>query len=512
MSTLEDQLKILKIKHHFDIFKGNAFRQLLAKPAIYNEKVKVKLTLRSLFFDTNYEIVLVSGRKLKKIFKLWRIPKEYQRHFVKDYKQQQDLLLALLLGEVDSQFIFGVTPTTFDMDAIDSQQRLTILKLFFQNKLPLPKNAILRFIGHDEGATIDCSNMYYSEFNEHQIFQLLMDTILDGVICETVVHEGPVETHIAVFNAYNTGNTSLNDMEQITAHPYEVFKYARNFNNFNITYDNANDDNWVKLNNLWSLAGLNGLRYEQAKLVLQCVCFEEYGWNSNISKKQMLDFAENNSISTSWKEVFAIFTKLHTDVITKKSDYDNRDLWGLQGWRVFLSFIRFLYRQEESIKIVVKDYQKFWMFAQDIMKDLRTTLGYNDSIQTWNFDLLKKHPSNNMQLIRGLVDKFEKIFENANSHDEFLELTGISVRDGKRIISWSTASLIWQLQNGKCAGCGTRISVHNDKDHKTPWSRGGKGTKENAQILCDDCHNEDIKKEFMNQTNDSIDDNDDTDE
>lgn len=505
MNTLEEQLRILKIKHHFDIFKDIQLRKLLAKPAIYNEKVKIKLTLRSLFFDTDYEIVLVSGRKLKKIFKLWRIPKEYQRHFVKDYKQQQDLLLALLLGEVDSQFIFGVTPTTFDMDAIDSQQRLTILKLFFQNKLPLPKNAILRFIGHDDGATIGCSNMYYSEFSEHPIYKLLMDTILDGVICETVVHEGSVETHIAVFNAYNTGNTSLNDMEQITAHRYDVFKYARNFNNFNITYDNANDDNWVKLNNLWSIAGLNGLRYEQAKLVLQCVCFEKYGWSGNISRKQMMDFAENDYISNSWKDIFSIFTKLHTDVITKKSDYDNKDLWGLQGWRVFLSFIRFLYKQEESIKIVVKDYNKFWKFAQDIMKDLRTTLGYNDSIEMYNFDMMKKHPSNNRQLILGLVEKFEKVFAKANSHDEFLELTGISLRDGKRIISWGIASYVWQIQNGKCAGCGTRISVHNDKDHKIRWADGGKGTKENAQILCNSCHNEDKKKEIVNEINSNID-------
>jgi hypothetical protein len=300
-------------------------------------------------------------------------------------------------------------------------------------------------------------------------------------------------------------------MEQITAHRYDVFKYARNFNNFNITYDNANDDNWVKLNNLWSLAGLNGLRYEQAKLVLQCVCFEKYGWNSNISKKQMLDFAENDSISNSWKDIFNIFTKLHTDVITKKSDYDNRDLWGLQGWRVFLSFIRFLYRQEESIKIVVKDYEKFWVFAQDIMKNLRTTLGYNSSIQMYNFDMMKKHPSNNRQLILGLVEEFEKIFAKVDSHDEFLELTGISVRDGKRTISWSIASFVWQLQDGKCAGCDTRISVHDDKDHKIRWADGGRGTKENAQILCDDCHNEDKKKEILKEIDRNIDVDDDED-
>lgn len=514
MNKMEETLTELMSKHRWDTISGQSVGERMATKPRYDSKIKVKFTIRDLFFDTNREIQLLSPRKLKNIFKLWRIPKAYQRHFVKDFKQQQNLLVALLLGDVDSQFIFGVTPNALDMDVIDAQQRLTVLKLFFDNKLPLPNNAILKFIGHSEGRTLDCSGMYFNDFNDHPISKLLMDSILDGVVCETVIHEGPVSVHIAVFNDYNTTNTPLNDMEQITAHPYEVFKYARDFNNFGITYDYANDDNWIKLNNFWSLAGLNGLRYEQAKLVLQCVCFEKYGWSGNISKKQMMDFAENDSISNSWKDIFNIFTKLHTDVITKKSDYDNRDLWGLQGWRVFLSFIRFLYRQEESIKIVVKDYEKFWMFAQDIMKDLRTTLGYNDSIQMYNFDMMKKHPSHNRQLILGLVEEFEKIFSKANSHDEFLELTGISLRDGKRIISWDVASYVWQIQNGKCAGCGVRISVHNDKDHKIRWADGGKGTKENAQILCDGCHNEDKKKEIVNEndTNIDVDNDEDTEE
>lgn len=513
---LEKTLKELILKHRFDTIDGKSINHLLATPSIPDTKIVDSIPLRSLFFPTGYTLQLLSTRKLKNIYKLWRIPKGYQRHFVKDEKQQQQLLLALLLGEVNSQFIFGVTPNTLDMDVIDSQQRLTILKKFFDNKLALPKKAILKFIGHDEGRTINCSNMYYSDFDNHPIYKLLIDTILDGVKCETIVHEGPVELHVGVFTSLNTGNTALSLMEEITAQPYDVFKYARTFNNFGIEYDNVGDSNWDKLNEMWSIAGLSGLRYEQAKLVLQCLCFEKYGWNNNISKNHIIEYAKTEKISKSWKDIFEIFIKLHTDIIKKKSDYENKDLWGLQGWRVFLSFIRFLYRQDESIKIVVKDYTKFWLFAQDIMKNLRTTLGYNDTMGEHNFDIMKKHPSTNKQLIVDLVKEFEKMFSNAKSHDEFLENTGISVRDGKRAIDWKIASLVWQLQDGKCAGCGIRVSVNNDKDHKIKWADGGKGNVDNVQILCDGCHTEEKKKTFMINDDfddfndiDDIDDNDD---
>lgn len=506
--SLEEKLRQLRKQHNFDTFNGRDFGTLFATRSMDERRVKLQIPLRNLFFDTDFEITLVSKRKIKNICNLWRIPKGYQRHFVKTEKQQQQLLLALLRGEVDSQFIFGVTPTTFNMDVIDSQQRLTIWKRFFNNKLALPKKAILRFIGHDEGTTMDCSEMYYDDFKQHPIFELLMDTILDGVVCETVIYEGPVSLHVAVFNALNTGNTSLSDMESITSQPFAVFQYARDFNNFGISYKSVDDDNWIKLNKLWELTGLNGKRYEQCKLVLQCVCFEKYGWNSNITTNQINEFAKNGSISKSWKDIFDIFTKLHTDVIKEKSDYYNKDLWGLQGWRIFLSFIRFLYKQEESVKIVVKDYVKFWEFAQDIMKNLRTTMGKSVETGEFNFDLMKAHPVNNKKLILGLVVEFEKFFSNAKSHDDFLKTTGISVRDGNRVISWKNASFIWQLQDGKCAGCGVSISVNDAKDHILEWSKGGKSDVFNAQILCKPCH--DTKTKTLYDTNDISD--DDTDE
>lgn len=511
-STITSRCSELFSKYEFESFRGRDFHNdLLVTAPLPHYKHKLSIPMRSLFFDTPFEIELMSNTKLKKLFRLWGIPKGYQRHFVKTIQEQQELLVALLRGEVDSQFIFGTNKEGTIMDVIDSQQRLTILKKFFNNSLPLPKDAILKFIGHAEHRTIKCGGLKFEDFYTHEIYRELMDSILDGVMCESVIHIGTQKQHIQIFKAHNTGNTKLQPMEIVTAEQNEVMKFARHFNNFGYEIETDGDD-WETVNKLWSLTTIGGLRYDLSKLVLQCVCFEHYGWR-NISNQEFIDFSESQTISKSWKEIFEIFTKLHTDVIKEKKDYENETLWGLQGWRTFLSFLRFLYKQEDSVKIVVKDYQKFWLFAQDLMKNLRTTLGYNVSTETWTFDDMKSQPKNNKKLVLGLVKEFDKVFSQHNIHQSFLDETGISVRDGKRIISFGTGSLVWQLQDGKCKNCGTRISVRDEKDHNVEWAEGGKGDKDvnNVQLLCTSCHSQKTK-DFISKPFDSIDTDINTDE
>ena len=498
----EKKLSDLIVQERYNIFRELGITELLATSAEWHDYIRESIPLRSFFFDNDTELILPSGRVITDLNDIWTIPKGYQRHFIKDLAEQQELLLALLRGEVHSQYILGITHNGSILDVIDAQQRLTTLFKFFNNQLSLPEGAVLRFIGHSEGKTISASNMKFEDFKGNPIYELLMDVILDEVVCNTVIHEGSRDTHIHIFKSLNTGNTKLTDMEVVTAEQYSVMEYARDFNNFGIEYTDVSDSEWDKLSKLWEVAGLNGKRYGQAKLVLQCVGFEKYGWGSNLTKKQYLEFAKNDSISKSWKDIFNIFTKLHKTVILSKKDIDNKDLWGLQGWRVFLSFIRVLYRQEESIKIVVKDYKKFWEFAQDLMKDLRTTLGTNPTTGDYMFDEMKNKPHNNEKLVFGLVREFDKLFSSIGSHDEFLKKTGISVRDGNRAIDWKTKSLVWQLQDGKCNGCGVRVGVHNDGDHMhVEWSKGGNGEADNVQILCDSCH-QDKTVEFNKKSND----------
>ena len=119
------------------------------------------------------------------------------------------------------------------------------------------------------------------------------------------------------------------------------------------------------------------------------------------------------------------------------------------------------------------------------------------------FDDMKSQPKNNKKLVLGLVKEFDKVFSQHKTHQSFLDETGISVRDGKRAISFGTGSFVWQLQDGKCKKCGTRISVRDDKDHKLEYAEGGKGDKDpnNVQLLCNSCHKEKTKN-FVSNTDD----------
>ena len=52
-----------------------------------------------------------------------------------------------------------------------------------------------------------------------------------------------------------------------------------------------------------------------------------------------------------------------------------------------------------------------------------------------------------------------------------------------RVIPTSVKLAVWKRDGGKCAQCGSNVSLHFD--HIIPWSRGGSSTDvENIQLLC----------------------------
>ena len=47
----------------------------------------------------------------------------------------------------------------------------------------------------------------------------------------------------------------------------------------------------------------------------------------------------------------------------------------------------------------------------------------------------------------------------------------------------------YEKQNHKCAICGEEFELEQmHADHITPWSKGGKTTPDNCQMLCRDCN------------------------
>ena len=58
-----------------------------------------------------------------------------------------------------------------------------------------------------------------------------------------------------------------------------------------------------------------------------------------------------------------------------------------------------------------------------------------------------------------------------------------------RAFSPKMARAAYERQKGVCAKCGTTFAIEQmQADHITPWSKGGKTTAENCQMLCADCN------------------------
>ena len=57
--------------------------------------------------------------------------------------------------------------------------------------------------------------------------------------------------------------------------------------------------------------------------------------------------------------------------------------------------------------------------------------------------------------------------------------------DNKRFFSKSQRDQIFHNSKGKCQICGTSITYKGfQADHIIPWSKGGKTTIENGQLIC----------------------------
>lgn len=58
-----------------------------------------------------------------------------------------------------------------------------------------------------------------------------------------------------------------------------------------------------------------------------------------------------------------------------------------------------------------------------------------------------------------------------------------------RAFSPEMARAAYERQKGVCTKCGKNFAIEEmQADHITPWSKGGKTTAENCQMLCDDCN------------------------
>ena len=62
-------------------------------------------------------------------------------------------------------------------------------------------------------------------------------------------------------------------------------------------------------------------------------------------------------------------------------------------------------------------------------------------------------------------------------------------KDSKRNFDEAQRQVIYRRDNGTCKICGRKCEWNDwEADHIVPWSKGGKSTPDNCQMLCTKCN------------------------
>lgn len=147
-----------------------------------------------------------------------------------------------------------------------------------------------------------------------------------------------------------------------------------------------------------------------------------------------------------------------------------------------------------------KDADELWQYFQDVfawvkkifptyrkeMKGLEWGYFYNDFKD-------KKYNTNELEQKVALLMADDDVQKKPGIY-EYL-LSGAEKALSIREFSNSQKRTAYEKQSGICPRCGEHFEIEEmEGDHITPWSKGGKTTAENCQMLCKKCNREKSNK------------------
>ena len=135
-----------------------------------------------------------------------------------------------------------------------------------------------------------------------------------------------------------------------------------------------------------------------------------------------------------------------------------------------------------------------WKYFEDVFAWVKKNFGsYDKSMKGVSWGLLyNAHKDDNLDP-SALRAKVKTLLADAEVQKksgiyEYL-LTGEEKTLNLRAFSQDEKLTMYHAQNGKCAICGKPYNFENmDGDHVMPWSKGGKTTLANGQMLCKTCN------------------------
>jgi hypothetical protein len=460
-------------------------------PESTHEPKDKKLSLWNIFFGTSKDDFSKSLENFTLLWGFIRIPKRFQRLFVKTIQQQQQIVKAMLMGELHDPLYFAIQRLKQIFEAVDGQQRITSMGNWIKGLFVLPNGTIIP--GLVEGTWYNASGMSYEDLKKELNGEVLVQQLLQKRKLNVVFIEGDENYIRRWFRNLNVGQTPLKAIEILLSYGTKVFEYLRDINT-------SMKDTWEKL-------GIDNLRFKPSELVLNLYIqlYKSNGVIGKINKKMRDEMADyTDSVSTEFKNYITTIQKFVKNIpLNRKGSYN---------WGKIRLLIHWLHDIRSNNEILITDYKKFNSFVYDMYKNTRIRM---DKVLTirgnkWDFEIKTQNSEFTSELIGNLnfyLDvQLSKIGgATQEGFTKFEEQFGLSIRTKDRNVKWSERIDVLDNTNHKCAECGEDVGIHDDVHHIEEYAKHGGLDVKKMIVMHRECH---IKKhkEMADTSKENLDD------
>jgi hypothetical protein len=420
------------------------------------------VSLFDLVFGTSDTINVVNFRNISNKLK---VPKRFQRNFVKDLQGKQSIMRAIFKGQLTNPLHLSLRRDQDILEIVDGQQRWSTLKKFVNNEFTLGKNTTVVGKGKQK---INVSGLTYQQIvKELPNGEEIIQDVFDSTYLPVIFYEGTESEIRDLFKELNTGSSGLNKIEILLASESKLFDKVRKWNN-EINFDRV---------------GIETNRFTAAELILKLYVYFLHG-PKKVNKKD-LENLTNEKVSDEFRKTINDinqFIGVIPDTAIKE--------YG-KGTIRLLMYLLIDLRKEYNVMIT--DYDKFFAYVNKMYKTIMKIKGkitVGTSEVWWFYDMVRRDDKDVIVSLTNECDlHFQQVLKSVNGNlDEFDSLTGIQLRELQRNINKTQRWEVLLNQDSICPCCGEPVYIGDDAHHIQYYSKGGPNEVANMVILHKKCH------------------------